>query len=817
MTLLTRLSLLLALTAAPVAAQESPPALEPVPVAPTLAAPPPPAAATTPAPPAAAQRPAAQPRTPTPPRNATAAPAPVAAPPAPQPPIAGAEAARLRDLLRDDARRAELLRTLDALAIAGGAAPAAAAATAGAAATPAAPATPATPEADTAASPLPDILAPNTLGAQLLLGASQRLQSLSDQIVTAVQALTDLPSVVAWISGLARDPVTQARVLDASWKLGLLFGLGLLAEALAERWMRRWRDRLDRAAPDSGASWSWLRRVPLVLGRLVLDLLPVGAFAVVSYGLIGAVNPLPTTQLILLGCNNAYILARAVLITARMLFSPASAHLRLVPCADETAAYVTVWLRRIVAVGVVGFSVAETGLLFGLPWSAYDAIMRLVLLLVSLFLGIVVLQNRVAVADVLRAPPLGPTEAPDRGRRLLRALRNRLAEVWHIVAILYVVALWGVWALEVRDGFERLLHVSLATVAVVAAAKILDEGLRRALIRGFRVGDDLAQRYPGLEARANRYLPVLKGVISTVITFLAVLLLLESWGVESFAWFKRGALGSRLVGSLVQMGFVLLIAVAVWETANAAIARHLERLSRDAQAAKSARVRTLLPMLRTALLVVILTFVSLNLLTEIGVNVAPLIAGAGVIGLAVGFGSQKLVQDVITGIFLLFEDAVAVGDSVQLGGMSGTVEQLSIRSIRLRALDGSVHIVPFSAVTTVTNQSRDFGFAVMDVSVTYAEDTDRVAEALRGVAEDMRTDAKYRPMIRDALDVMGVDKLNDTGVVMRVRLKTEPAARWAVGREFNRRMKIRFAELGIEHPSQTQTLMVNSSPLPAKT
>src|SRR5262249_44752944 len=148
-------------------------------------------------------------------------------------------------------------------------------------------------------------------------------------------------------------------------------------------------------------------------------------------------------------------------------------------------------------------------------------------------------------------------------------------------------------------------------------------------------------------------------------------------------------------------------------------------LSRDAKAARSARVRTLLPMLRTALMITILVIVGFIFLTEIGVNVAPLIAGAGVVGIAIGFGSQTLVRDVITGIFLLFEDAMAVGDVVQVGGLGGVVEQLSIRSIKLRALDGSLHIIPFSAVTTVTNQTRDFAFAVIDVSVGYGQDTDQ--------------------------------------------------------------------------------------------
>jgi small conductance mechanosensitive channel len=257
------------------------------------------------------------------------------------------------------------------------------------------------------------------------------------------------------------------------------------------------------------------------------------------------------------------------------------------------------------------------------------------------------------------------------------------------------------------------------------------------------------------------------------------------------------------------MALTIAVALMVWELANAAIQRHLNRLSKDAQAARSARVRTLLPMLRTVLSFVILIFVALNILTEIGVNVAPLIAGAGVIGLAVGFGSQTLVRDVITGAFLLFEDAMAVGDVVQVGGLSGVVEQLSIRSIKLRAQDGSVHIIPFSAVTTVTNMTRDFSFAVMDISVAYGEDTDRVADVLRQVAAEIRADAKFGALIRDDIEILGVERLADSGVVIRARIKTEPLGRWSVGREFNRRIKQRFDKLGIEIPYPHQKLILS--------
>ena len=691
----------------------------------------------------------------------------------------------LLKVLQDDAQRAELIRALRAAAPeAEGVAPAA------------------------PASTEPALLAPNTLGAQLLQGASQRLAAFSDQLVATVQAIADLPAMLGWLTSLARDPITQSRVLDASWKLLLVLGLGLLAEWAVMQALRRPRDWLDAHALPHDVGWARLKRLPLVLGRLGLDLIPVAAFALVSYGLISAVRPLPSTQLVMLTANNAYIASRVVMAAARMLLSPASTHLRILPVLDETAAYVTIWLRRIVVVLVSSYAVAEAGLQFGLPWSAHDSILRIALLLVTLFLVIIILQNKQSVSDVLHAPELMEGEEPDRARRFFRMLRDRASDVWHLVAIAWLIAAWGVWALEIQNGFWRLLKVSFGTILILSLAKLADMAMRRVVQRAFRITPELAARYPGLESRANRYLPVLKGSASLAIGAIALLFLLESWGLEAFAWFGHGKLGNRLVSSIVSITLTITLALVIWEGVNAAIQRHLERLSRDAKAAQSARVRTLLPMLRTALLAVILIFVVLSVLAEIGVNVAPLIAGAGVVGIAVGFGSQRLVQDVITGIFLLLEDAVAVGDVVQLGGLSGVVEHLSIRSIKLRAVDGSLHIIPFSAVTSVTNQTRDFAFAVIDVNVDYGEDTDHVAETLRQIAAEMRQDPRWRPVIRDDLDVMGVDKLGDSGVVIRVRLKTEPSQRWAVAREMNRRIKRRFDELGIDIPYPHQKLVM---------
>ena len=209
------------------------------------------------------------------------------------------------------------------------------------------------------------------------------------------------------------------------------------------------------------------------------------------------------------------------------------------------------------------------------------------------------------------------------------------------------------------------------------------------------------QRFPGLETRANRYLPLLRRIVAAVI---AVHRALSRCWKSGASTPSSGSMAARSAAGCCRRSSPsasrLLAAAAIREVSNALMERQIDTLSRGGQFARAARLRTFQPMLRTALLCLIVTVVGLTALSEIGVNIAPLLAGAGIVGIAVGFGSQKLVQDLITGLFLLLENAMQVGDVVSVAGLSGTVENVSIRTIRLRAGDGSVHIVPFSAVTT---------------------------------------------------------------------------------------------------------------------
>jgi len=372
-----------------------------------------------------------------------------------------------------------------------------------------------------------------------------------------------------------------------------------------------------------------------------------------------------------------------------------------------------------------------------------------------------------------------------------------------VVAILYVAGMYGVWAFEIRDGFDYVAKGTVLTLVILVVAHYAAQATRRFAARMFAISDDLRSRFPGLEARANRYLAVLQGTAVAVIYIIAAFAVLDAWGVESFAWLATD-LGQRLTGRAIVIAAVLIATAFAWEILNAFIERLMTR--RTASGLISQRARTLLPLLRTVALGLLVLLAGLTVLSEIGVDIAPLLAGAGVVGLAIGFGSQTLVKDLVTGVFILSEDQIAVGDVVNVAGRSGLVEALTIRTIRLRGLDGNVHVIPYSEVTTVENMTKDYSRYVLDVGVAYREDTDRVVEVLKELGAELQNDPEFGSRILAPIEILGVERFADSAVIVRARLTTRPIEQWNVGREFNRRMKKRFDELGIEIPFPHQTI-----------
>jgi small conductance mechanosensitive channel len=248
---------------------------------------------------------------------------------------------------------------------------------------------------------------------------------------------------------------------------------------------------------------------------------------------------------------------------------------------------------------------------------------------------------------------------------------------------------------------------------------------------------------------------------------------------------------SWIVTSLIQKYFPQL---------RARIVRQMTHHRGGADIELEKRAATLSGIFRTTLAVLIWLIAIVMALKEAGFDIGPILAGAGVIGLAVGFGAQNLVQDVISGVFLLLENQVRVNDVAVLNGTGGLVEAINLRTTVLRGEDGTVHVFRNGAVTTLSNMTHGYSYYVFNLGVAYKEDTDHVIEVLKGIADQLRAEEPFKAMIREPLEVMGVDKFADSAVIIKARIKTGPIQQWTVGREMNRRIKKKFDELGIEIP-----------------
>jgi small conductance mechanosensitive channel len=623
-------------------------------------------------------------------------------------------------------------------------------------------------------------------GARLVAVLSENVRETSRQLVAAANALRDVPDLINAVLDQAANAKTRRRWLDLIIKILVIVFAGWLADRLVRLLLRRPR----RALEERDADTIWVR-LPLLAGRTLLDLVPIAAYAAAAYATAPVVRPTPEVQIMALTLVNAYLIVRGILAVARMALAPMVGSLRILPLSDMTANYLFIWTRRLVGFSVFGFFFAEAALLLGLPAGGYMVLLRLLGLVIASLAVVFVLQNRAPVAAWIR----GDEKTKKAGR-----LRDRFADIWHVLAVIYGAAIFAVWVLGVEDGFRFLARATAVSAVILIAAQLIMTGLDRLVKRGFAIRQEVRDRFPTLEERANRYLPAMRLLLHWAVGLIAALALLETWGVNLLGWLDT-PLGKQLAESAFSIVAVVVLALIFWEAVNTGVERYLTQTDEEGNVVeRSARIRTLLPLFRKVVFTVLAVLVSLILLSELGINIGPLLAGAGVVGLAVGFGAQTLVKDVITGLFILVEDTIAVGDYVDVGGHEGTVESISIRTIRLRDPSGNVHTVPFSEVGTVLNYTKDFSVVVLNIGIAYRENVDEVMKVIEDLGREMAEDPKLAADIIRPLEVQGLQSLDDSAVVIRARIRVRAGTQWGMKREFNRRMKNRFDELGIEIP-----------------
>lgn len=353
----------------------------------------------------------------------------------------------------------------------------------------------------------------------------------------------------------------------------------------------------------------------------------------------------------------------------------------------------------------------------------------------------------------------------------------------------------------------RLLQylLALGSVLVWLVCILLNNLLARFLERRLQT---LRRRFHLSAGRFNLCIKIQWGFVIV----LSLVLLLYSLG-EILEFADNGILfGVPFTSVMTQcftLFFIVLLFASLWEFSNATLEYSMAR----SHYGHNTRIQTLLPVIRNILLVVLVTLSSLIVLSELGVDIMPLLAGAGVLGIAVGFGAQTLVKDFLTGITVILEDLLQIGDVVQVGQRSGRVERITLRKIQLRDLEGIVHTVPFGEVTIVDNYTKEYSYYLFDVGVAYKEDTDQVIEHLKNIDEGMRESEQYQDLILEPLEILGVDQFADSAVVIKARIKTRAHDRWTIGREFKRRIKYTFDEHGIEIPFPHQTVYFGDSTL----
>ena len=288
-------------------------------------------------------------------------------------------------------------------------------------------------------------------------------------------------------------------------------------------------------------------------------------------------------------------------------------------------------------------------------------------------------------------------------------------------------------------------------------------------------------------------------ILRLVAAVAAGVAILGVWGLDALS-----LLGADLGGRLARLVVVMVITIGLIELSGLAIDRTVGGFARRSdEARKAAQLRTLRPLLKGFAQIAILITGVLTLMTELGVNVGPVLASAGVLGIALGFGAQTLVKDFLTGLFLVAEDVVSVGDNVRIGTSAGVVEAMTLRTIRLRDVDATLHIFPYSEAQVIHNRSKDFSAYLVEAPISYDTDVDKALAVIRQVGDAMAADPAYAARINRPFEVLGVDRLTDNAIHLKARITTRPRDQWEVGREFNRRLLNAFEAEGIRTPVKT--------------
>jgi small-conductance mechanosensitive channel len=599
-----------------------------------------------------------------------------------------------------------------------------------------------------------------------------RLGAIREHIVALAGTVPDLPNQF-W-QGRARvtaDLGENGRI-KALLLLAVFVGLGVGVEWLFRRATRRARSHLDTLPSETVKE-----RLHIVALRFAFAVGLVVAFALGSIGPFLAFDWPPLLREGLFGLLVAFLVVRIANVVGRFLLAPYHERFRIIPMDTAAARF---WRRRFVwFVGWFAFGWVIVG--WGVPLG-YTLEARQ---LVAYVLGLVLLA--IALDAVWHRPVAlhedGEASSPV-AHRFGRGAANTALSVG-------IVLLWVTWVIHAMASFWLVLVVMTLPVAISVTRRAVDNLLRPP------GSPHVAEGPPSVLAVC-----IERGIRAALIIG-AVAMLAWGWGVDLAHFHDQETWVGRLADGVLSAVVIVLIADFLWQATKTAIDRKLAEaadigLPNTDETRRRARLRTLLPIFRNILFVVVIVVAAMMALSALGVQIGPLIAGAGVLGVAVGFGAQSFVRDVIAGMFYLMDDAFRVGEYIQAGNYKGTVESFSIRSVRLRHHRGPVYTVPFSLLGAVQNQSRDWVIDKIAIGVTYDSDLTLAKKLIKQVGLELAKDPEFAPLILEPLKMQGVDNLGDFAVQIRAKMMTLPGEQFVIRRQAYAMIKKAFDENGIK-------------------
>ena len=654
----------------------------------------------------------------------------------------------------------------------------------------------------------------NKVGPQKRAGTTHHTQSTAHRLAqlssAGVHTIAE-GAISIWQTLTASNPAS-AKGPKFKWRkfVNALVSLAIIVVATFAAWfilfalIRRlfiWLDRYAREAAgrDTGPVATWTRRAGATLAALIIDALGVVLASAAGAAVAGGITQAGTQAAIRgLLFVNAFFVVEMLKVAVRAVFSTSYSALRPSPMSSTLAGWWSIRLRWLI--GWLGY-----GILVAVPVlnkqvsSSLAAFVYLIVCAVALIFSIVALFGyRHTLTRVFS------NRASNARFMVIGLLYRFFARIWLPLATAYLVVLFLLTQLPTPQVLAFFIRASLETALALSIGWVLCRiiDLLRRLSR--QLGAHLAGKVAQLERQIDRYIPIIALCLKLLVIIFVAGSLINIWHIIDFAGWLHSNAGASTLGAAIRVLLVVIMAIAIWIVTSAMLEYRLS--PNTGSGAPNSRQKTLITLLRNVLAIIIITLTAMIALSQIGVNIGPLIASAGILGLAIGFGAQTLVQDVISGIFIQLENSMNVGDVVSTANVFGTVERLTIRSAAIRDLEGAYHVVPFSSSRVVSNYMREGTICKGEYAIALGEDIDNAISCLHEAFAALKSDPDASPHIRSGLTIPGVSAIESSGIRIRTMITTEPGMQWAVGRMFNRYVKIHFDRAGIEIPFPHQKI-----------